>query len=71
MFGDELVWEGDVAVFGLEGHPAAITCYAWASHIEGSDKQRFYAILHAGHVKSPADAVRAAIAEEYKRQKGD
>lgn len=29
--------------------------------IEGSDKRRFYAVLHLGGIRSPLDAVRAAI----------
>ncbi len=66
-YGGETVWEGEVSVFDLEGHPTATICYAWANPIEGSDRQRFYAILHAGPVESAADAVRAAIAEEYHR----
>ncbi len=36
-----------------------------AAAVEGSDKLRYYAILHAGPVKSAADAVRAAIVQEY------
>jgi len=64
---NETVWEGDVYVFDLERHPSAEIAYAWAAPVEGSDKLRYYAVLHAGPVKSPADAVRAAIAEEYHR----
>ena len=30
------------------------------------DKRRFEAILHEGPIKSAADAVRAAIVEEYR-----
>ena len=39
---------------------------AWSSPIEGSDKRRFFAVLHMGAIKSPADAVRAAIVAEHK-----
>src|SRR3954454_11139563 len=62
-----VVWEGIVHVFDLAGHPTASRAYAWSSPIEGSDKRRFFAVLHQGPVKSPVDAVRAAIAEEQKR----
>jgi hypothetical protein len=55
------VWEGVVHVFDLTGHPTASRGYAWSSPIEGSDKRRFFAVLHQGPIKSPADAVRAAI----------
>jgi hypothetical protein len=37
--------------------------------IEGSTKRRFYAVLHVPSISSPADAVRAAIVEEYRRGK--
>src|SRR5437660_79110 len=58
------VWEGVVHVFDLSGHPTAIRAYAWSSPIEGSDKRRFFAVLHQPPVTSPAEAVRAAIVAE-------
>ena len=59
-----VVWDGVVHVFDLTGHPKATRAYAWSSPIEGSDKRRFFAVLHQGPVKSPVDAVRAAIVQE-------
>ena len=38
--------------------------YAWSSPIKGSDKRKFYVVLQEGPVKSPADAVKAAIKKE-------
>jgi hypothetical protein len=64
--GDMVVWEGIVHVFDLEAHPSASRAYAWSSPIEGSDKRRFYAVLHVPPVSSPADAVRAAIVHDHK-----
>jgi hypothetical protein len=61
-----VVWEGVVHVFDLAGHPTASRAYAWSSPIEGSDKRRFFAVLHQGPVKSPVDAVRAAIVAEQR-----
>ncbi|MGC1780562.1 MAG: hypothetical protein WBB34_21715 [Xanthobacteraceae bacterium] len=61
------VWEGVVHVFTVHGHPKARKAYAWSSPIEGSDKRRFFAVLHEGPVKSPVDAVRAAIVAENQR----
>lgn len=58
-----------VQVFDLEGHPKATRAYAWSSPIEGSDKRRFFAVLHMGAIKSPADAVRAAIVAEHRERK--
>ena len=62
------VWEGLVHVFDLEDHPSATRAYAWSSPIEGSDKRRFYAVLHLGGIRSPEDAVRAAIVAEHRRK---
>lgn len=58
------VWEDVVHVFDLEGHPTAKRAYAWSSPIEGSDKRRFFAVLHQDPVTSPVEAVRAAIVAE-------
>lgn len=66
VFDGKPVWEGMVHVFDLEGHPKATRAYAWSSPIEGSDKRRFYAVLHLGGIKSPLDAVRAAIVTEHR-----
>ncbi len=65
-FGGATVWEGVVHVFELSGHPTAVRAYAWSSPVEGSDKRRFFAVLHQGPIKSPADAVRAAIVAEQR-----
>lgn len=62
----QTVWEGVIHVFDLAGHPKATRAYAWSSPIEGSDKRRFFAVLHGGAIKSPADAVRAAIVAEHR-----
>jgi hypothetical protein len=62
--GSKTVWEGVVHVFDLSGHPKATRAYAWSSPIEGSDKRRFFAVLHLPPVTSPVEAVRAAIVAE-------
>jgi hypothetical protein len=67
LFQGQVVWEGTVHVFDLEGHPRATRAYAWSSPIEGSDKRRFYAVLHLGGIRSPLDAVRAAIVVERRK----
>jgi hypothetical protein len=64
VFEGKTVWEGIVHIFDLEGHPSATRAYAWSSPVEGSDKRRFYAVLHLGGIRSPLDAVRAAIVAE-------
>lgn len=65
-FEDKIVWEGPVAIFDLDGHPSATRAYAWSSPIEGDIKRRFFAVLHLGGIKSPQDAVRAAIVAEHR-----
>jgi hypothetical protein len=60
------VWEGVVRIFDLTEHPTATRAYAWSSPIEGSEKRRFFAVLHQGAIKSPLDAVRAAIVAEHR-----
>jgi hypothetical protein len=65
-FEGKTVWEGIVHVFRIHGHPKANTAYAWSSPIEGSDKRRFFAVLHVPPITSPVEAVRAAIVAEQK-----
>jgi hypothetical protein len=55
-----------VHVFDIEGHPEATTAYAWSSPIDGSDKRRIAAVLQLGAIKTPLDAVRAAIVAEQR-----
>jgi len=66
QFEGEQVWQGDVHIFDIKGHDKANVCYAWSSPIDGSDKRKFYAVLHIPPVESPADAVRASIARDFK-----
>ena len=63
------VWEGVVHVFDLEGNPNATRAYAWSSPIDGTDRRRFFAVLHMGAIRSPVDAVRAAIVAEHRGAK--
>lgn len=65
-FKDQVVWEGDIYIFAIEGHPEAKLCYTWSSPVDGSDKRRFYAVLHIPPVESAVDAVRASIVSEYR-----
>jgi hypothetical protein len=60
------VWEGVVHVFDLAGHRKATRAYAWSFPIAGSTKRRFFTVLHMGRIRSPLDAVRAAIAAEHR-----
>jgi hypothetical protein len=55
----ETVWAGEVQVFAVE-HPKASRVYAW-SHETDSGKRRFHAVLGAGPVSGPKQAVKASI----------
>lgn len=52
-------------VFDLENNPQANRAYGWSSPIEGSTKRRYFAVLHLGGIRSPQDAVQAAIVAEH------
>ena len=58
-------WVGPVHIFKLTGQTTATECYAWSDPVPDSDRRRFYAVLRAGPVTSPKEAVRAAIVHEY------
>jgi hypothetical protein len=55
-----IVWDGDVQVFDLVGHPTATRCYAWSYATDGGPR-RVVAILHTPHVESPDRAVQAYL----------
>ena len=57
------VWDGEVQVFELRGHPGAARAYAW-SHATDGTRRRFVAVLGVGPVRDAVTAVRAAIVAE-------
>lgn len=67
LFRGETVWQGEVHVFDLAGHPKAKRCYGW-SHREGQDDQgeRFVAVLEIPPVESAVTAVRVQIVKDVK-----
>ncbi len=62
VFRGVTVWEGEVEVFNIRGHPKAQRCYAWA--YDTDDGKRYVAVLELPPVDSPHTAVRAAIMQE-------
>ena len=64
-FQGKTIWQGDVEVFDLEGHPKATRGYGW-SHVTGEHDQgrRYFTILELPPVDSPQTAVKAAIMSE-------
>jgi len=65
-FQGQVVWQGEVEVFNLRGHPKASRVYAW-SH-ETDKGKRYVAVLELPPVDSAQKAVKAAIVEEAKKQ---
>jgi hypothetical protein len=63
------VWDGVVHVFDLANNPKATRAFAWSSPIEGSDKRRFFAVLHFLPVDSPVAAACADILSEHKNKR--
>ena len=61
-YNNEVVWDGVVHVFNLDGHASASRAYAWSGEVNGPDERRFFAVIHEGPVGSPIDAVRAVLA---------
>ena len=59
---DAVVWEGEVEVFLLEGHPKAKRAYGW-----GNWEGDFTAVLEIPPVDSPQTAVMVAIAAKARQ----
>jgi len=59
-FNGEVVWDGEVQVYDLVGHPTAKRAYAWSHATEGT-KRRFYAVLGISPIVDALTAVRASI----------
>ena len=65
-FEGKTVWQGEVEVFELSGHPKASHAYAWSHQTEKNHKTRYVTVLQIPPVTSPQTAVRAAVAAEIK-----
>jgi hypothetical protein len=59
-FQGKVIWDGEVEVFELIGHPDATRCYSWA-YQDDDGKTQFVAALGVGPVVSPKAAVQSAI----------
>lgn len=65
-FKGKTVWEGVVEVFELIGHPRAQRLFAWSHDTDDPKKpKRHVTVLHLAPVTSAAEAVRAAIVQEF------
>ena len=63
----QTVWQGEVEVFELIGHPKAKRCYGW-SQAEGPDAkdERYVCVLEIPPVMNSITAVRLQIDEDFK-----
>jgi hypothetical protein len=70
VFQGRIIWQGEVEVFDLSGHPKAKRAYAW-SHKAGEDgsNERFVTVLEIPPVTSPQTAVKVAIVAEVRNKK--
>jgi hypothetical protein len=60
-FQGNVIWQGDIEVFDLTGHPQATRCFAWLHQEEGGG-ERSVVLLDKWPVNSPQMAVKFAIA---------
>jgi hypothetical protein len=59
-FQGKTVWDGEVEVFDLKGHPLATRCHAW-SYKDDEGKEHYTAVLGLPPVDSAQVAVKAAL----------
>ena len=65
-FKGQTVWQGDVEVFELAGHPKARTGYAWG-YTEDGQEMRAVAVLGLPPITDAQAAVQAFIVSEQKK----
>jgi|ERR1044072_2385405 hypothetical protein len=74
VFQGKTVWEGDVEVFDIRGHPKATHGYGWGYTTTDEGGRRYFTVLELPLIDSPQAAVKAAIMSEIqnarKKKKG-
>jgi len=65
-FQGKTVWQGDVEVFDIRGHPKATRGYGWGYATGEGEGRRYFTVLELPPVTSPQTAVQAAIMSEIK-----
>ncbi|HXC72481.1 MAG TPA: hypothetical protein VN644_21010 [Pyrinomonadaceae bacterium] len=65
-FQGETIFQGDVEVFDIRGHPKATRGYGWGYTTTESGGRRYFTVLELPPVDSPQTAVKAAIMSEIK-----
>ena len=64
VFNGKTLWQGDVEVFDLTGHPKAKRCYGWSY----GEPEEFITILQLPPVDSPQGAVKVGVAYQIKKR---
>lgn len=62
-FKGKTVWEGDVEVFDLAGHPKAKRCYGWTH----GEPEEFMTILELPPVTDAQSAVKVGVSYQIKK----
>jgi hypothetical protein len=65
-FNGKTLWEGQVEVFGVAGHPKARRCYGWSY----GDPEEFITILELPPVADAQSAVKVGVAFQIKKERG-
>jgi len=63
IFHGKTLWQGDVEVFDLTGHPKAKRCYGWTH----GEPEEFITILELPPVDSAQSAVKVGISYQIKK----
>ena len=64
QFQGETIFQGDVEVFDLTGHPKATRGYGWGYVANEEGGRRYFTVLELPPVDSPQTAVKAAVMSE-------
>jgi hypothetical protein len=65
-FEGETIWQGDVEVLDLTGHPKAKRGYGWGYIVTDGGGRHYFTVLELPPVVSPQTAVKAGIMSEIK-----
>ena len=63
IFHGKTLWQGDVEVFDLNGHPKAKRCYGWSY----DEPEKFITILELPPVTDAHSAVKVGVSYQIKK----
>lgn len=65
-FNGKTLWQGDVEIFDLAGHPKAKRCYGWTY----GEPEEFITILELPPVTDAQSAVKVGVSYQIKKERG-